>query len=89
MCDIPIRLVQSAGRITTSRAKTFYTQTNGLVTGDNDYVSIANIALQHVLLQIETTLKTLILFKRYIDDINFLSQTKTITDNIKKKCLKI
>ena len=63
----------------------FYTQTNGVVTGDNNSVSIANIALHHVILEIETTLKTSILFKRYIDDIIFLSQTRAITDNIKNE----
>ena len=37
-----------------------------------------------MVLQIETTLKTLILFKQYIGDIIILSQKK-ITDNIKNK----
>ena len=58
-------------------------QTNGVVTGDNNSISIGNIAIHHVVLQIEATIKTSILFKRYIDDIIFLSQTKT--DDIKIK----
>ena len=61
--------------------KSFYTQTKG----DNNSISNANITLQHVIIQIKTTLKTLIIFKRYIDDITFLSKTNTITDNIKNK----
>ena len=61
----------------------FYSQVNGIVTGDNNSVSIANIALHHIILQVKTTLKTSILFKRYIDDIIFFTQAKTTTDNIK------
>ena len=61
----------------------FYSQVNGIVTGDNNSVSIANIALHHIILQVKTTLKTSIFFKRYIDDIIFFTQTRIATDNIK------
>ena len=63
----------------------FYKQINGIVTGDNNSVSLANIALHHVLLQIAPTLKKTIIFKRYIDDIIFISQTKETTNKIKEK----
>ena len=63
----------------------FYKQINSIVTGDNNSVSIANIALHHVLLQIAPTLKTAIIFKRYIDDIIFISQTEETTNKIKEK----
>ena len=63
----------------------FYKQINGIVTGDNNSVSIANIALDHVLLQIVPTLKSTIIIKRYIDDIIFTSKTKETTNKIKEK----
>ena len=50
---------------------------------DNNFVSIANIVLHHVLLPIVTTIKTSKLFKRYIDNSVFLSETKETTDHIK------
>ena len=57
-------------------------QVNGVVTRDNNSVSIANIALHHIILQVKTSLKTSTIFKRYIDD-NIFFQTRTATDNIK------
>ena len=60
--------------------ESLYTQIN--VTGDNNSVSIANIALHHVLLQVAPTLKTAINFIRYFDEIIFKSQTKETTNKI-------
>ena len=48
-------------------------------------MSIANIALHHVIMPIATTIKTTKLFKRYIDDIVFLSETLDVIDNIKRR----
>ena len=62
---------------------TFYPQSRGIITGDNNSVSITNIALHHVVLLISTTIKTSTVFKHYIDDIIFLSETKETTHHIK------
>ena len=71
--------------IVVQNGNTFYTQSKGIITGDNNSVSIANIALHHVILPIATTVKTSKLFRRYIDDIVFLSETKETTDHIKNQ----
>ena len=47
----------------------FYNQPEGIITGDNNSVTLANIALHHVLLPISEILDKAIVFKRYIDDI--------------------
>ena len=48
-------------------------------------MSIANIALHHVIMPIAATIKTTKLFKRYIDDIVFLSETLDVTDHVKRQ----
>ena len=48
-------------------------------------MSTANIALRHLIMPIATTIKTTKLFKRYIDDIVFLSETLDVTDNVKRQ----
>ena len=60
----------------------FYTQSEGIITGDNNSVSIANITLHHVLLPISSKLNDAILFKRYIDDIIWISSTEELTTDI-------
>jgi len=70
--------------IVVKNGNSFYKQSKGIITGDNNSVSIANIALHHVIMPIATTIKTTKLFKRYIDDIVFLSETLDVTDNVKK-----
>ena len=47
----------------------FFSQTTGIITGDNDSVSIANIAMRFIMLFASETLKTCELVKRFIDDI--------------------
>ena len=60
----------------------FFKQNTGIVTGDNHSVSIANITLHFVLLPISDTINKAELFKRYIDDIIWLSYGQEITNNI-------
>ena len=67
MVDLTMFCLES---LIVENGNSFYKQTNGVVTEDNNPVSIANIALHHVILKVATTL-TSILFKRYIDDIIF------------------
>ena len=47
----------------------FFTQSIGIVTGDNHYVSLANITLHYVILPVSDIINQAVLFKRYIDDI--------------------
>ena len=63
----------------------FYKQSKGIITGDNNSVSIENIALHHVIMPVATTIKTIKLFKCYIDDIVFLSKILDVTDNVKRR----
>ena len=61
----------------------FFKQSTGIVTGDNHSVSIANITLHFILLPIATTLSKAELFKRYIDDIVWLSYNLDTTNHIR------
>ena len=60
----------------------FYNQTGGIITGDNDSVSLANLALHYMLLPISEKLNKTILFKRYIDDIIWISKSQKLTMDI-------
>ena len=71
--------------ILVQNGNSFYTQSKGIITGDNNSVSIANIALHHVIMPIATTIKTTKFFKRCIDDILFLSETLEVTNNVKSQ----
>ena len=66
----------------------FYTQKTGIITGDNHSVSLANITLHYVILPISDVLKKSILFKRFIDDIIWLSLGVETTLQIKNCLLK-
>ena len=46
-----------------------FTQSIGIVTGDNHSVSLANITLHYVILPVSEIINQAVLFKRYIDDI--------------------
>ena len=61
---------------------TFYHQKDGIITGDNNSVSLANIALHYILVPIHKTLNKSIIFKRYIDDIIWISETQELTTQI-------
>ena len=53
--------------------KNFYKQKIGIVTGDNHFVSLTNIVMHFIIEQISGNLKRTELFRRYIDDIFFIS----------------
>ena len=55
----------------------FYNQVEGIITGDNHSVSVANIALHHILLGISDQLNSTCIFKRYIDDIMTICSSET------------
>ena len=64
----------------------FYKQAKGIVTGENNSVSIANIALHYIIAQLpEISYKTEI-FKRFIDDVIYITVDKSEND-IKQKLL--
>ena len=64
----------------------FYSKKTGIFTGDNHSVSLANITLHDVILGISHILNQKILFKRFIDDIMWLSHGVENTFKI-KSCL--
>ena len=61
----------------------FYTHKTGIITGDNHSVSLTNITLHYVILSISDILNKSILFKRFIDDIIWLSYGVKTTLEIK------
>ena len=67
----------------------FYNQTDGIITGDNHSVSVANITLHFIILEIADQLNKTILFKRYIDDLMMIcsseSQATTTQQALKQK----
>ena len=60
----------------------FYNQSQGIITGDNDSVSLANITLHYILLPIADILNQTVLFRRFIDDIIWISKSRQLTDII-------
>ena len=62
----------------------FYVQKNGIVTGNNHSVSIVNICMHYILLPLAKVLNKTVVFKRYIDDIIWLSYNYSTTTKIKK-----
>ena len=74
----------------------FYTQTNGIITGDNHSVSLANIAMHFVLLPISETLNKAPIFKHFINDIVWIASNpnnylikKALTEEFAKHDLKL
>ena len=55
----------------------FYRQSNGIITGDNHSVSLANIAMHFATTPACPTLKKAVIYKRFIDDIFLLLLGKT------------
>ena len=69
--------------VITQHGAAFYKQKQGIVTGDNHSVSVANIAMHCVIRQIAEVLRQAEIFKRYIDDIMWISQGEAQTHLIK------
>ena len=67
----------------------FFTQSIGIVTGDNHSVSLANITLHYVILPVSEIINQTVLFKRYIDDIIWLSFGVDNTTKIKEALSRI
>ena len=62
----------------------FYVQKNGIVSGDNHSVSIANICMRYILLPLAKVLNKTVVFRKYIDDIIWLSYNYSTTTKIKE-----
>ena len=60
----------------------FYDQKSGIITGDNHSVSVANITLHYILLPAADTINRAVIFKRFIDDIVWLSYDLDTTNEI-------
>ena len=64
----------------------FYSQSSGTVTGDNYSVSIANLTLHYALLRAAVVINTAVIFRRFIDDIIWISHgtenTKAVQDAV-------
>ena len=67
----------------------FYHQKEGIITGDNNSVSLANITLHYMLLQITSILNNTVIFKRYIDDIMWISRSAILTNQIEHELTSI
>ena len=67
----------------------FFTQSIGIVTGNNHSVSLANITLHYVILPVSEIINQAVLFKRYIDDIIWLSFGVDNTTKIKEALSRI
>ena len=62
----------------------FYKQSNGIITGDNHSVSLANIAMHFATTPAFPILKKAVIYKRFIDNIIFIAIGENSTQNIIK-----
>ena len=62
----------------------FCIQKQGIITGDNSSVSLANISMHFIMLKISSILNEAQLFTRFIDDIIWLSHGNKLTEKIKQ-----
>ena len=67
----------------------FFTQDSGIITGDNHSVSLANITLHYILYPAANIINQAVLFKRFIDDIIWISHGLKITKYIKDTLLNV
>ena len=58
----------------------FYIQKQGIITGENNSVSLANISMHFIMLKISNILNQAQLFKRFIDNIIWLSYGNALTE---------
>ena len=65
--------------------KLLYKQKKGIPTGENHSVSLANIAMHYVVTKIEIINKNTFLFKRFIDDIIYITKDDEKSEIINKR----
>ena len=61
-----------------------YIQKNGIITGDNHSVSLATIAVHYILQPIADVLNEAELFRRFIDDITWISASEISNERIRQ-----
>jgi len=62
--------------VVTQYGDQLHLQNNGIITGDNHSVSLANIAVHYILQPIADVLNEAELFRRFIDDIIWISASE-------------
>jgi len=70
--------------VVTQYGDQLYTQKNGIGTGDNHSVSLANIAEHYILQPIAGALREAAGFRRFIDDIIWIAKSKVSNENIRQ-----
>ena len=70
--------------VVTQYGDQLYIQKNGIITGDNHSVSLANIALYYILQPIADVLNEAELFRRFIDDIIWISASQISIERIRQ-----
>ena len=68
--------------IITQYQNTLCNQKDGIITGDNHSISLANIPLHYVVCQVSTEVEHAEIFKRFIDDTVWVSFGNQDTENI-------
>ena len=61
-----------------------YKQKNGIITGDNHSVSLANITVHYILQPIADVLNEAELFRRFINDIIWISASEISNEHIRQ-----
>ena len=74
-------IMHCMGSVVIKYGSSYYRQKEGIITGDNDSVSIANIACRYVTRNIHDYLSRLEIYKRFIDDIYFMYLGTTAARN--------
>ena len=75
------------GNVITQFNNNFYSQVNGIITGGNDSVSIANIAMRYIMLTAQEVLQSCELVRRFIDDMILLYIGSLQSAEDMEKCL--
>ena len=74
----------SLNNVVTQYGDQLYIQKNGIITGDNHSVSLANIAVHYILQAIADVLNEAELFRRFIDDIIWISVSEISNERIRQ-----
>jgi len=70
--------------VVTQYGDQLYIQKNGIITGDNHSISLANIAVHYILQPIADVLNEVELFRRFIDDIIWISASEMSNERIRQ-----
>ena len=70
--------------VVTQYGDQLYIQKNGIITGDNHSVSLANIAVHYILQPIADVLNEAEFFRRFIDDIIWISASEISNERIRQ-----